>query len=107
LEFDQREFFYGMLENVVDGPAMDSVGYIYIPKVCKKYGHTCLLHIHFHACSAGREFVGARHILNSGYLEVAEANGIIMLFPQAIRTIANPKGSWDVYGFTSGEFYGE
>ncbi len=50
--------------------------------------------------------MGPDHILNSGYLELAETNGIIMIFPQ---TIKDPVGSrlacWDTYAFT-GDFYG-
>ena len=46
-----------------------------------------------------REFFGDNHIKNSGYLEVAELNSIIMVFPQAhSNTRTNQIGCWDTYG---------
>ena len=39
---------------------------------------------------------------NTGYLEVAELNNIIVIFPQATSTIlTNPKGCWDWWGYTN------
>ncbi len=55
LEFDQTEFFFGFGDNVIDyNPFMDSVGFYYIPKICRKYGHKCLLHFYFHGCMNSR-----------------------------------------------------
>jgi len=48
-----------------------------------------------------RQFVGTDHIVNSGFLEVAEQNGIVMLFPQVVTSAENDIGCWDTYGFTS------
>lgn len=98
LAFDQTEFFYG-LDSSNARTDMDTVGYLYIPKACQE-NVECFLHFYFHGCSAGRQFVGAEHITNSGYLEVAEANGIIMVFPQAQSSLENDIGCWDTYGFT-------
>lgn len=50
--------------------------------------------------------MGNKHILDSGLLDLAETNGIIMIFPQAVRTpqqlldegIGNPSGCWDIIG---------
>lgn len=39
-------------------------------------------------------------MVNAGYLEVAEANDVIVLFPQAVSTaIANPNGCFDWWGY--------
>jgi len=60
-----------------------------------------LLHFYFHGCLTGREFNGTDHIANSGYLEVAEANNMIVVFPQAWSSMENSIGCWDTYGLTS------
>jgi poly(3-hydroxybutyrate) depolymerase len=53
-----------------------------------------------------REFNGTDHIVNSGYLELAEANNLIVVFPQANSSLPeNAIGCWDTYGLT-GELYG-
>jgi len=48
------------------------------------------------------------HITCSGYLDVAAANNIIMLFPQAVIRYSSPYsllGCWDYVGYT-GPLYG-
>lgn len=52
-----------------------------------------------------REFNGTRHLLNSGYLELAEVNDLIIVAPQAIGNHENQIGCWDTYGLT-GRHYG-
>jgi len=97
-EFDQIQFTKGL-----SNPQLDNTGYYYVPESCKK--RKCILHIYFHGCLTGREFEGTKHILNSGYLEVAEASGIIMIFPQAKASEPNNEiGCWDTFGI-SGRFY--
>ena len=41
---------------------------------------------------------------NAGYIAIAEANNIIVLFPQAVNSILNPKGCWDWWGYTSSAY---
>ncbi|XP_035715716.1 uncharacterized protein LOC110859858 [Folsomia candida] len=96
LTFDQTEFFYGY-----NGPEyMDSKGFIYVPRHCHR--QRCYLHFYFHGCLSGREFNGTDHIVNSGFLEVAEANNLIVVFPQAWSSMPeNMIGCWDTYGLTS------
>ncbi len=101
IAFDQTEFFSS------DGdkdPSMDHIGYYYIPSKCRQTSKSrpeCLLHFYFHGCSTGREFVGEGHIRASGYIELGEVNGIIMVFPQALSDPEkNPIGCWDTFGFT-------
>jgi len=94
-EFDQSEFF-----DPLERADMDETGFVYIPTICKSGEVQCLLHFYFHGCWTGRRFVSNTHIVNSGYLEVAEANGIIMVFPQAYDSAENRIGCWDTFGFT-------
>lgn len=43
--------------------------------------------------SRGR--IGDLFVTKAGYLEVAEFNGIILLFPQTVTVLSNPNGCWD------------
>ena len=120
-EFDQKEFFE------ISNPSlssMDDIGYVYIPTKCAS-GTSCKLHIAFHGCQQGRyilinlylicmielcyqlcphfinrQLIGNTYVVNSGYLEVAELNNIIILFPQVVTSIipSNPQGCWDWWG---------
>jgi len=52
----------------------------------------------------GKAKVGDVFAKKSGYLEVAELNDIIMLFPQIVATSffpANSQGCWDWWGYGS------
>jgi hypothetical protein len=43
--------------------------------------------------------IGDVFVKNAGYLEVAESNAIIVLFPQAVSTaVSNPNGCFDWWG---------
>lgn len=92
LEFDQSEF----LANANVG--MDEIGYLYIPSKCRNRD-VCHLHIAFHGCQQFRGAVGDLFVKNAGYLEVAEVNGIIILFPQVVNSTVNPSGCWDWWGY--------
>jgi hypothetical protein len=109
--FNQGEFF------IPERHDMDDVGFVYVPKACKgsndyrangkggsRPGPECYLHFYFHGCFTGRDFVGTSHVLNSGFLQVAEANNIIVVFPQNVKSIENDIGCWDTYGFTGKDF---
>ncbi len=48
--------------------------------------------------------MGDKYPLNAGYLETAEANNIIVIFPQIKSSINNPNGCWDWYGYTGSDY---
>ena len=80
---------------------MDELGMIYVPTACQK-DERCRLHIHFHGCGSGLEGVGTWYVTNVGYNEVAEANNIIILYPNAIISNIepfNPWGCFDMFGY--------
>ena len=52
-----------------------------------------------------REKLGDEYAQNAGYLATAEANNIIVVFPQIKSNPYNPYGCWDFYGY-SGQNYG-
>ena len=51
-----------------------------------------------------RVFINDEYARNTGFLEVAEINNIIVLFPQIGTTLANPTGCWDVSGIEGPDY---
>jgi hypothetical protein len=55
----------------------------------------------------GKHYVGDIFVTKAGYLEVAELNNLIILFPQVVPSVIspiNPIGCWDWWGYTTKEF---
>ncbi len=48
--------------------------------------------------------MGDEYALNAGYLETAEANNIIVLFPQIKSSISDQYGCYDFYGYTGSDY---
>ncbi|KAL5021856.1 hypothetical protein ScPMuIL_001011 [Solemya velum] len=110
LTFNQREFVVSNEEDPSDDPMfMDTEGFAYIPSGCskkgrhhRKNGKACKLHVVFHGCKQGRQSIGDVFAKHAGYNEVAEANNIIILYPQtALFPPYNPNGCYDWWGVTS------
>ncbi|XP_003384510.1 PREDICTED: uncharacterized protein LOC100634387 [Amphimedon queenslandica] len=96
LEFEQSEFF---------STQMDNIGYIYVPTGCQSNATACRLHIAFHGCKQGREYIDTTFALHSGYSGLAEVNNIIVVFPQIHKSIlSNPNGCWDWWGYTNSDY---
>jgi poly(3-hydroxybutyrate) depolymerase len=78
---------------------------VYVPGRCL-LGKKCALHIAFHGCLQTQEDIGDDFYRKSGYVEVAEANDIIILFPQIVKNLilGNGYGCWDWWGYTSPTF---
>ena len=108
LPFDQSPFVAG---HAVHGLA--ARGYVYVPTGCSA-STRCRLHIAFHGCLQNEEAVGDAFYRHAGYNEWAEANDIVVLYPQAAAVIErlagigiewpNPQGCWDWWGFTGADF---
>jgi poly(3-hydroxybutyrate) depolymerase len=96
LAFDQREF------GDVYAISMADAGYAYVPQACDK--QPCKVHVAFHGCRQGVEAVGERFVRDAGYNRWADANRLIVLYPQVIARYAwwtwNPRGCWDWWGYT-------
>ncbi len=96
LAFDQREFIDS------DRSSMSEEAYAYVPKSCEE--DTCKVHVAFHGCLQGAAQIGGRYYTTTGYNEIADTNGIIVLYPQAEISDPipfNPKGCWDFWGYSS------
>jgi poly(3-hydroxybutyrate) depolymerase len=75
-------------------------GYLYVPGACRGDSRACGLHIAFHGCVQGAEFIGDRFAVRSGFNEWAESNDLIVVYPQIEKSLFNPKGCWDWWGYT-------
>lgn len=88
-----------------DEIAMGETGYVYIPQACQQ-GQPCRLHIAFHGCMQSATSIGTDFVSGAGVNEWADANRIVVLYPQAKPTLAavgkvptNPMGCWDWWGY--------
>ena len=78
-------------------------GYAYIPTECAN-GKPCKVHVAFHGCKQSTSIIGFDSIEHAGYLELAEANNIAILFPQVAEsedTPHNPGGCFDWWGYSN------
>lgn len=81
--------------------------YLFVPGGCTDGVRTCALHLVLHGCGQSAETVGTGFIEQSGYLSWADANDIVLAFPQVEKSLLsplNPHACWDWWGYT-GEHY--
>jgi poly(3-hydroxybutyrate) depolymerase len=83
---------------------MSETAYLFIPPACTDGGQTCPLHVVFHGCAQSAVQVQTNFIEQSGYLRWAEANDIVMAFPQVVPGALNPLACWDWWGYTGAEY---
>jgi len=83
--------------------SLASRGVIYIPPDCRAQTG-CAVHVVFHGCEQNREQIGDAFIRGSGYARWADANRLVLLFPQVRRSTVNPKACWDWWGYTGLDF---
>ncbi|CAF3084771.1 unnamed protein product [Rotaria sp. Silwood2] len=82
--------------------SFDDEGFIYFPSACAN-GKRCSIHVALHGCQQGKHAAGDVFATKAGYLEVAELNDIIMIFPQVRKSLmlpTNPMGCWDWWGYS-------
>ncbi len=81
--------------------------YLYVPSSCQGAENTCALHLVLHGCAQSAESLGTDFIETSGYLPWAEANSIVLAFPQVEKSMVapmNPHGCWDWWGYTGDDY---
>jgi poly(3-hydroxybutyrate) depolymerase len=93
IEFDQSEF---LPEPNAHG--MAASGFAYVPQECADDA-SCRVHVAFHGCKQTSEFVGDQFRTQTGYNRWADTNRIIVLYPEAHDTLANPNACWDWWGY--------
>ncbi len=96
--FDQREFARDL-----SGHGLDDAGVVYVPKSCRS-GSGCRVHIVFHGCNQQRSKAGDAFIKDTGFANWADANRLIVLFPQVTTSTVNPQACWDWWGYTGREY---
>lgn len=101
--FDQTEF-----TAPEKARSMAGRGLVYIPTAAMN-GDPCGIHVALHGCDQDETFLGSSFATHAGYNEWAEANDLIVLYPQAIKTINfqvfNPKASWDWWGYADAAYH--
>lgn len=93
--FDQTEFGAGAANS------MDTTGYYFLPKQCRE-GRPCGLVVAFHGCLQTQADIGTKFVTESGIDEWADTNGIVVLYPYAVKSSTvpfNPQGCWDWWGY--------
>jgi poly(3-hydroxybutyrate) depolymerase len=86
--------------------SMADTGFLFVPQDCAA-GQPCRVHVAFHGCRQGIGFLGRTFARQTGYLRWADANRIVVLFPQvkASRTWpVNPRGCWDWWGYSGADY---
>ena len=83
---------------------LSDTAYLFVPPACSEGSQACALHLVLHGCAQSAEQVGTDFMLQSGYLAWAQANDIVLAFPQVIPSEVNPYACWDWWGYT-GEDY--
>lgn len=83
---------------------LSETAYLFIPPVCSNGQEACALHLVLHGCAQSAAQVGTTFIEQSGYLPWAEANNIVLAFPQVVSGPTNPYACWDWWAYT-GENY--
>eukprot|EP00756_Hemistasia_phaeocysticola_P024191 Hpha_TRINITY_DN15933_c4_g8::TRINITY_DN15933_c4_g8_i1::g.72981::m.72981 len=99
LEFSQSEF-------LATGMSMASSGFVYVPASCAA-GQRCRLHVSFHGCLQNYGAVGDAYTAHSGYNKWADANDMIVLYPQTSKSTfapSNPNGCWDWWGYAGKDY---
>ena len=89
---------------VTPGSHIASNGLVYVPPDCHEPAGTCRLHIAFHGCRQGAQFIDRRFAANVGLNEWASGNRIVVLYPQVETSPGNPLGCWDWWGYTGSDY---
>jgi poly(3-hydroxybutyrate) depolymerase len=110
LAFDQDEFADGR----ADAISMATTAFLHVPPACEAGG--CRVHVAFHGCRQGGDALGEAFVRAAGYNRWADANRLIILYPQVVATngwagglraprfLFNPRGCWDWWGYTGAAY---
>ncbi len=104
--FDQTRFAAGDAHSI----SLADTGFAYVPAACA--AAQCRVHVAFHGCRQSAEAIGERFVREAGFNRWADANRLIVLYPQTISRngwsgaglrrsfVFNPRGCWDWWGYT-------
>lgn len=94
---DQTEF-------ADENALLASEGWLYVPAACRKAGANCRLHVALHGCLQSGENIKDVFAIHAGYNEWAEGSNIVVLYPQARKSMMNPNACFDWFGYTGGNY---
>ncbi len=100
-EFDQAR--YAARESLA---SFHETGLVFVPRDCAA-GKPCRIHVAFHGCRQGIGYVGKTFARQAGYIRWADANRIVVLYPQAAQSLIaplNPRGCWDWWGYSGADY---
>jgi len=83
---------------------LSDTAYLFVPPACIDGEQACALHLVLHGCAQSALTVGTDFIEQSGYLSWAEANDIVLAFPQVVPGTLNPYACWDWWGYTGADY---
>lgn len=83
---------------------LSETAYLFVPPACAEGEQGCALHLVLHGCAQSAVTVGTDFIEQSGYLSWAEANDIVLAFPQVAPATLNPYACWDWWGYTGADY---
>lgn len=92
--FDQHEF-------IAAGHGMAPTGWLFAPPACTPVA-ACRLHVVLHGCGQNVESLGDAYVKHTGYNRWADANRIVVLYPQTSNEALN--ACWDWWGYTGAEY---
>ena len=75
------------------------LAYLWAPNNCSS--RACRLLVVFHGCEQTIDDIGLEFVENAGYNRFAD---IMVLYPQAVATLLNPRGCFDWWGYTGAEY---
>jgi poly(3-hydroxybutyrate) depolymerase len=82
--------------------SMADKGYMFVPNACEgAQAAPCRVHIAFHGCKQAAGDIGQLHVEDSGYNAWADANRIIVLYPQTTAGPFNPQACWDWWSYVT------
>jgi poly(3-hydroxybutyrate) depolymerase len=104
IPFDQNEFAPNSDAAAID---MDTTGYAFVPQQCASGKKPRGLILALHGCNQYYGAVGSAFIDDAGINQWADTNNIVVLYPQAIMSTANPEGCWNWWGYLSDPNYAQ
>jgi len=84
-EIDQRK--YAPSGQTASRISMANFGYAYVPSKCRSNPSSCAIHVAYHGCVQSVSYIGMTFVQESGLNEHAEANGIVVIYPQSYNNL--------------------
>lgn len=106
-----------LTKQVESNSQINTTGLIYVPDNCRKpvsamqesslkpkQTANCDLHVVFHGCRQTLDEAGLDFIRLAGYNDWAEKNNIVVFYPNILKSMMNPKGCWDWWGYADADY---